>query len=225
METTAVLEVMRESDGRVKSLVATTVEAPANYAPNRALDDVAFGEGVVVHSFTNLYGCRIGSGSRIGTFVEVQRGVEIGAACKVQSHTFICEGVRIEDEVFIGHGVIFVNDKFPRATNGVGALQTESDWELLEHDRRARCVDRLGGDNSRRGPHRSQGDGRGRVGGHQGCGPRRDRGREPGQTTTVIASNLARSTRSDLAPSPPSPWICTWAWKVHRKKPAALLVE
>lgn len=132
METTAVLGVMRESDGRVKSLVATTVEAPANYAPNRALDDVAFGEGVVVHSFTNLYGCRIGSGSRIGTFVEVQRGVEIGAACKVQSHTFICEGVRIEDEVFIGHGVIFVNDKFPRATNGVGALQTESDWELLD---------------------------------------------------------------------------------------------
>ena len=104
---------------------------PANDAPYRLIDGVAFGEDVVVHSFVNLYGCRIGSRSRIGTFVEVQRGAEIGAACKIQSHTFICDGVRIEDEVFVGHGVTFVNDKFPRATNGVGALQTEADWELL----------------------------------------------------------------------------------------------
>jgi len=95
------------------------------------IDDVDFGEDVVVRSFTNLYGCRIGSHTQIGTFVEVQRGAEIGAACKIQSHTFICDGVRIEDEVFVGHGVTFVNDKFPRATNGDGALQTESDWEML----------------------------------------------------------------------------------------------
>ncbi|HWM64912.1 MAG TPA: acyltransferase [Solirubrobacterales bacterium] len=104
---------------------------PANDAPHRMIDDVDFGEDVVVRSFTNLYGCRIGSHTQIGTFVEVQRGAEIGAACKIQSHTFICDGVRIEDEVFVGHGVTFVNDKFPRATNGDGALQTESDWEML----------------------------------------------------------------------------------------------
>jgi UDP-2-acetamido-3-amino-2,3-dideoxy-glucuronate N-acetyltransferase len=107
-------------------------EAPANDAPHRLIDDVAFGEDVVVQAFTNLYGCRIGSGTRIGTFVEIQRGAEIGAACKIQSHSFVCDGVRIEDEVFVGHGVMFVNDKRPRATNEAGALQTESDWQLLE---------------------------------------------------------------------------------------------
>jgi UDP-2-acetamido-3-amino-2,3-dideoxy-glucuronate N-acetyltransferase len=106
--------------------------APANDARYRQIDDVEFGVDVVVHAFSNLYGCRIGSGTRIGTFVEVQRGAEIGAACKVQSHSFICDGVRIEDECFIGHGVTFVNDKFPRATSESGELQTESDWELLE---------------------------------------------------------------------------------------------
>lgn len=105
---------------------------PANEAPHRSIDDVAFGDDVVVHAFVNLYGCRIGSGTRIGTFVEIQRGAEIGGACKIQSHTFICDGVRIEDECFVGHGVTFVNDKFPRATNGDGRLQTDDDWGLLE---------------------------------------------------------------------------------------------
>ncbi|HWJ43630.1 MAG TPA: hypothetical protein VNR67_09370, partial [Solirubrobacterales bacterium] len=106
--------------------------APENEAPYRLIDDVAFGPGAVVRSFVNLYGCRIGAGSQIGTFVEIQRGAEVGANCKVQSHTFICDGVRIEDEVFVGHGVTFVNDKRPRATGEGGALQTEDDWELLE---------------------------------------------------------------------------------------------
>lgn len=106
-------------------------DSPANAAPYRELNDVVFGEDVVVHAFTNLYGCRIGSGTRIGTFVEIQRGAVIGSACKVQSHTFICDGVQIESGVFIGHGVTFVNDKLPRATDEAGALQTESDWELL----------------------------------------------------------------------------------------------
>ena len=105
--------------------------APANEAPHRLIDDVRFGEGAVVYSFTNLYGCAIGADTRVGTFVEIQRGAEIGAACKIQSHTFICDGVRIEDEVFVGHGVVFVNDKHPRATNGEGTLQDDSDWELL----------------------------------------------------------------------------------------------
>jgi len=107
-------------------------DGPANDAPYRLIDDVSFGERVVVYSFTNLYGCRIGDDTRIGTFVEVQRGAVIGANCKIQSHTFICDGVRIEDEVFIGHGVMFINDKRPRATTGEGELQGEDDWERLE---------------------------------------------------------------------------------------------
>jgi UDP-2-acetamido-3-amino-2,3-dideoxy-glucuronate N-acetyltransferase len=106
-------------------------DAPANDAPNRQLRDVDFGENVVVHPFTNLYGCQVGDNTRIGPFVEVQRGVVIGANCKIQSHTFICDGVTIEDGVFIGHGVIFVNDKFPRATSESGQHQTEQDWTLL----------------------------------------------------------------------------------------------
>jgi UDP-2-acetamido-3-amino-2,3-dideoxy-glucuronate N-acetyltransferase len=109
----------------------SAVARPTNDAPHRLIDDVEFGEDVVVHSFVNLYGCRIGARTRIGTFVEIQRRAEVGAACKIQSHSFICDGVRIEDEVFVGHGVVFVNDKRPRATDGAGELQSESDWELL----------------------------------------------------------------------------------------------
>lgn len=92
--------------------------------------DVALGEGVTIYAFVNLYGCRIGAGTRIGTFVEVQKGVAIGERCKIQSHAFICEGVTIEDEVFIGHHVCFTNDRHPRAVNETGSLQTEADWEL-----------------------------------------------------------------------------------------------
>jgi UDP-2-acetamido-3-amino-2,3-dideoxy-glucuronate N-acetyltransferase len=105
-------------------------EAPANHAPHRVIDDVEFGEGVIVHSFTNLYGCRIGDKSRIGPFVEIQRGAVVGASCKIESHTFICDGATIEDEVFVGHGVVFINDKRPRATSN-GHLQVDEDWELL----------------------------------------------------------------------------------------------
>jgi UDP-2-acetamido-3-amino-2,3-dideoxy-glucuronate N-acetyltransferase len=107
------------------------VEAPANDAPYRLIRQVTFGDGVIVHPFTNLYGCTVGEGTRIGPFVEIQRGAAVGARCKIQSHTFICEGVTIGDEVFVGHGVVFVNDKHPRATNQSGELQGESDWELL----------------------------------------------------------------------------------------------
>jgi UDP-2-acetamido-3-amino-2,3-dideoxy-glucuronate N-acetyltransferase len=106
-------------------------DRPINEAPYRLLDDVEFGEGVIVSSFTNLYGCRIGDRTRVGPFVEIQRGAAVGADCKVQSHAFVCDGVEIGDEVFVGHGVIFINDKFPRATTDEGALQTESDWTLL----------------------------------------------------------------------------------------------
>lgn len=106
-------------------------DAPANDAPFRLIDDVTFGGDVVVHSFANLYGCSIGDGSRIGPFVEIQRGAVIGARCKISSHSFVCTGVEIADEVFVGHGVAFVNDKYPRSTTETGALQTESDWTLL----------------------------------------------------------------------------------------------
>ena len=100
--------------------------APSNDAPYRLLSNVDFGEDVAVQAFTNLYGCRIGDHSRVGPFVEIQSGVEI------QSHTFICTGVTIEDEVFVGHGVIFINDKRPRSTTDEGELQTDEDWELIE---------------------------------------------------------------------------------------------
>jgi len=105
-------------------------DGPANEAICRLVDDVRFGDRVWVGPFTNLYGCEIGDNTRIGTFVEIQRGAKIGANCKIQSHTFICDGVTIEDEVFIGHGVMFINDKRPRATSESGELQTEADWEL-----------------------------------------------------------------------------------------------
>ena len=104
---------------------------PANDAPHRLIRDVTFGDGVIVQSFTNLYGCRIGDRTRVGTFVEIQAGAAIGSDCKIQSHTFICEGVTIGDRVFVGHGVIFINDKTPRATAPDGRLQTSEDWELI----------------------------------------------------------------------------------------------
>jgi acetyltransferase-like isoleucine patch superfamily enzyme len=90
--------------------------------------NVKLGKGVRIFGFTNLYGCEIGDDVKIGTFVEIQKGAKIGDRCKISSHTFICEGVTIEEEVFIGHNVTFINDRFPRATNGDGQLQTESDW-------------------------------------------------------------------------------------------------
>ena len=107
------------------------VDRPANDAPYRLIHDVEFGDDVVVHSFTNLYGCHIGARTRIGTFVEVQRGATIGEDCKIQSHTFVCDGVQIGKRVFVGHGVRFINDLRPRATNPDGGLQGETDWELV----------------------------------------------------------------------------------------------
>ena len=91
-------------------------------------DDVVLGEDVKIYSFVNLYGCTIGDRTKIGTFVEVQKGVSIGKDCKISSHTFICDGVTIEDRVFIGHNVTFINDRAPRATNPDGSMQTEDDW-------------------------------------------------------------------------------------------------
>jgi len=93
--------------------------------------DVKLGEGVEIYDFVNLYGCEIGDNTKIGTFVEVQKGAKIGNNCKISSHTFICEGVTIEDDVFISHNVTFINDPYPRATNEEGQLQTEKDWVCI----------------------------------------------------------------------------------------------
>src|ERR1700758_2487382 len=95
-------------------------------------DDVRMGERVRLASYVNLYGCEIGDDTRLGAFVGVQRDAEIGRRCKISSHSFVCSGVTIEDEVFIGHGVIFINDRYPRATVADGAPQTEADWKM-EH--------------------------------------------------------------------------------------------
>jgi acetyltransferase-like isoleucine patch superfamily enzyme len=92
--------------------------------------DVKLGKDVKLSKFINLYGCEIGDGSKIGAFVEIQKNATVGKRCKISSHTFICEGVTIEDEVFIGHGVVFINDSYPRATTAEGALQTEADWKV-----------------------------------------------------------------------------------------------
>jgi acetyltransferase-like isoleucine patch superfamily enzyme len=97
----------------------------------RIAPDVKLGKNVRIYDFTNLYGCEIGDDVKVGTFVEIQKGSKIGNRCKVSSHTFICEGVILEDDVFIGHNVTFINDRYPRATNGNGQLQVESDWNCV----------------------------------------------------------------------------------------------
>ena len=105
----------------------TQVE-PESQPYRQIAPDVKLGKGVRIYGFTNLYGCEIGDDVKIGTFVEIQKGVRIGSRCKISSHTFICEGVILEDEVFVGHNVTFINDLYPRSTNEGGQLQTEADW-------------------------------------------------------------------------------------------------
>jgi UDP-2-acetamido-3-amino-2,3-dideoxy-glucuronate N-acetyltransferase len=106
------------------------MSAPSH--PNLQIaENVRLGEGVRIFGFANLYGCEIGDGTKIGTFVEIQKGAKVGKRCKISSHTFICEGVTIEDEVFIGHGVMFTNDLYPRAANPDGSMQTDADWKCI----------------------------------------------------------------------------------------------
>ena len=109
------------------SMAATN---PANDAPYRLISGVEFGDNVIVRSFSNLYGCRIGDETQIGPFVEIQAGAVIGRRCKIQSHTFVCDGTVLEDEVFVGHGVVFINDRFPRAATPEGDLKSPADWKL-----------------------------------------------------------------------------------------------
>ncbi len=101
-------------------------------SPRRSLVNVKVGKGVKIFNFVNAYGCTIKDGSKVGAFVEIQRGATIGKNCKISSHTFICEGVHIGDGVFVGHNVSFINDKYPKAVNSDGSLQTDADWKLIE---------------------------------------------------------------------------------------------
>lgn len=98
---------------------------------HQILKNVKLGKDVKIFGFVNLYGCEIGDNTKIGTFVEIQKNAKIGKNCKISTHTFICEGVTIEDNVFVGHNVTFINDKYPRATNPDGSLQTEADWQVV----------------------------------------------------------------------------------------------
>ena len=109
-------------------MVETGYNPDANF--KRISADVRLGQNVKIFAFVNLYGCEIGDESKIGAFVEIQKGARIGKRVKISSHTFICEGVTIEDEVFVGHGVMFINDRYPRSTTEAGATQTEADWKL-----------------------------------------------------------------------------------------------
>jgi UDP-2-acetamido-3-amino-2,3-dideoxy-glucuronate N-acetyltransferase len=111
-----------------------SADAPDAHATpefSRIAPDVKLGKGVEIFRFVNLYGCEIGDETQIGTFVEIQKNARVGRRCKISSHTFICEGVTIEDECFIGHHVVFINDRWPDAVNAAGALQTEADWTVV----------------------------------------------------------------------------------------------
>ena len=97
----------------------------------RIAPDVKLGKGVTIHAYVNMYGCEVGDNSKVGAFVEIQKGAKVGTNVKISSHTFICEGVTIEDDVFVGHNVSFINDKYPRSTVPGGGLQTEADWRVV----------------------------------------------------------------------------------------------
>ncbi len=124
-----------EGRNRPRAVACVNLESSMNNQPpdyQRIASDVKLGRDVRIYAFVNLYGCEIGDDTRIGTFVEIQKGAKVGANCKISSHTFICEGVTIESNVFVGHSVTFINDRFPRATNADGRPQTEADWDCQQ---------------------------------------------------------------------------------------------
>ena len=108
------------------------MENPIQINSKQSINNVSLGENVKIYDFVNAYGCSIDDNTKVGTFVEIQKGSTIGKNCKISSHTFICEGVHIDDNCFIGHGVMFTNDLFPRATNTDGTIQTEDDWKCIQ---------------------------------------------------------------------------------------------
>ena len=130
-----------ESGARARGASAAVSNQSSDY--KRISADVKLGRDVQIFAFVNLYGCEIGDETKIGTFVEIQKGAQIGDRCKISSHTFICEGVTIESEVFIGHGVTFINDRYPRATSALGAASDRSGLVLPEHAGQARRFDRF----------------------------------------------------------------------------------
>lgn len=103
----------------------------SNMRFQRIAPDVKLGQNVKIYDFVNLYGCEIGDGTKIGTFVEIQKGAQIGRNCKISTHSFVCEGVTIEDNVFVGHHVVFINDRYPRATTEDGRIQSDADWQVV----------------------------------------------------------------------------------------------
>jgi UDP-2-acetamido-3-amino-2,3-dideoxy-glucuronate N-acetyltransferase len=113
-------------------MLTTTMETITTNNERQSLNNVKVGSNVRIFNFVNAYGCSIDDNSRVGAFVEIQKGATIGKNCKISSHSFICEGVHIEDNVFVGHGVMFTNDLFPRATNADGSPQSEADWKVIE---------------------------------------------------------------------------------------------
>jgi acetyltransferase-like isoleucine patch superfamily enzyme len=123
--------IIDSSQTNTASALIETMPSSLGSEFTRIAPDVKLGKDVRIFAFVNLYGCSIGDNSKIGTFVEIQKNVWIGRNVKISSHTFICEGVQIEDDVFIGHNVSFINDRYPRATNGNGAPQTEADWQVV----------------------------------------------------------------------------------------------
>jgi acetyltransferase-like isoleucine patch superfamily enzyme len=127
------LETQHSNPTPVANGSVTFQERTSGHLPefSRISSNVKFGKNVQVFAFVNLYGCSIGDNCKIGTFVEIQKNTEIGSNVKVSSHTFICEGVQIADNVFIGHNVSFINDRYPRSTSATGALQSESDWQVV----------------------------------------------------------------------------------------------
>ena len=130
--------------------------------------DVKLGKDVKLAQFVNLYGCEIGDETKIGAFVEIQKNARVGARCKISSHTFVCEGVTIEDNVFVGHNVAFINDTYPRATTSGGGLQTEKDWKVETDAGKERRFDRIRRHDSGQCDHRRKCHGRSRKRRHQG---------------------------------------------------------
>ncbi len=159
--------------------------------------DVVLGTDVKIFhpTLVNLYGCRIGDDTKIGTFVEIQKNAVIGRRCKISSHTFVCEGVTIEDDVFVGHGVMFINDRYPRATAD-GRLQTEADWQVVPTRIRQRSVARQRRRHSVRRHHRRERDDRRRRRGHARCGRGRNGGRGAGASPRLADAIVNRGARS-----------------------------
>ena len=161
---------------------------------NCIASDVKLGEDVRLSKFINLYGCEIGDETKIGAFVEIQKNASVGKRCKISSHSFICEGVEIEDNVFIGHGVMFINDSYPRATTPKAALQTEADWKVERTVIKKGASIGSGATILSNIKHRRKCDCGRRQRRHQRCSQQRDRGRKSGQGSALYRTSARTSS-------------------------------